>query len=52
MDTFTKLFGSLVSFVDHCFDRIVIFSGCAKNAVLRRETLSGPGPSPAFLVRL
>jgi hypothetical protein len=24
MDTFTKLFGSLVSFVYHCFDRIVI----------------------------
>lgn len=24
MDTFTKLFGSLVSFAYHCFDRIVI----------------------------
>jgi hypothetical protein len=24
MDTFTKLFGSLVCFVYHCFDRIVI----------------------------
>ncbi|HVT44576.1 MAG TPA: hypothetical protein VMT00_09310 [Thermoanaerobaculia bacterium] len=24
MDTITKLFGSLVSFVYHCFDRIVI----------------------------
>ena len=24
MDTFAKLFGSLVSFVYHCFDRIVI----------------------------
>jgi hypothetical protein len=24
METFTKLFGSLLSFVYHCFDRIVI----------------------------
>ena len=24
METFTKLFGSLLAFVYHCFDRIVI----------------------------
>jgi hypothetical protein len=27
METFTKLFGSLLVFVYHCFDRIVI-NGC------------------------
>jgi len=31
METFTKLFGSLLIFVYHCFDRVVIhgyLSGC------------------------
>lgn len=28
METFTKLFGSLLVFVYHCFDRIVINESC------------------------
>lgn len=36
METFTKLFGSLLIFVDHCFDRVVTHG-----------YLSGPVPSGA-----
>ena len=42
METFTKLFGSLLVFVYHCFDRIVIhgyLSGC--RGLSRWSTSSG-----------
>jgi hypothetical protein len=48
METFTKLFGSLLVFVDHCFDRIVIhgyLSGLSRpNQVVHffREVLGEP----------
>jgi hypothetical protein len=32
MDTFTKLFGSLLVFVYHCFDRIALVSKLANRA--------------------
>jgi hypothetical protein len=63
MDTFTKLFGSRVSFVYLCFDRIVILG--YPLLTLRsdadqidqvppphRVTVPGPSPYPAFLVEL
>ncbi len=42
MELFTQLFGTLLAFVYHCFDRIVILGyapGCATNLWVR---LTGP----------
>lgn len=56
MDTFTKLFGSLVSFVYHCFDRVVILGHLpllnrAENIVYFFGTLHGVKPITKEVLR-
>ncbi len=52
METFLRLFGSLLSLVYHCFDRIVIFGYLALLSrpehivYFFRDVRSAPAPSP------
>ena len=56
METFTELFGSLLAFVYHCFDRIVILGHvplltCAENIVHFFRDVHQSGPITKDLLR-
>ena len=55
MDLFVELFGSMLAFVYHCFDRIGVGSGYMRKVVTRVQNDENPlynsalAPSPADL---